>query len=64
MNKDRIEGRWKELRGSIKERWGKLTDDELDQTEGSADKLAGLIQRKYGEGRDEVEKQLDKLASS
>lgn len=63
MNKDQFKGRWKELRGSIKKKWGELTDDELDQTEGDADRLAGLIQRKYGESREAVERELESISS-
>ncbi|MFZ5509417.1 MAG: CsbD family protein, partial [Pseudomonadota bacterium] len=44
MNRDRIEGNWKQLKGKIKERWGELTDDELDQIEGRREQLAGKIQ--------------------
>jgi uncharacterized protein YjbJ (UPF0337 family) len=64
MNRDRIQGRWKELEGAVRAKWGELTDDELDQVRGDADRLAGLIQRKYGAARDAVEKQLDELAES
>ena len=42
MDKDRIAGNWKQLRGKVKEQWGKLTDNEIDQLEGHADMLAGL----------------------
>jgi uncharacterized protein YjbJ (UPF0337 family) len=58
MNYDYIEGNWKQLKGQIKERWGKLTDDDLDQIEGKRDQFVGLIQKRYGIKRDEAEKQL------
>ena len=48
MQSNILEGTWKQLRGKIQERWGKLTDDELDQAEGKADQLVGLLQEKYG----------------
>lgn len=59
MNWDRIEGDWKQFKGSVKERWGKLTDDQLTQLGGKRDQLAGKIQEAYGVTRDEAEKQLD-----
>ncbi len=58
MNWDRVEGNWKQFKGSVKEQWGKLTDDQLDQIEGHRERLAGKIQESYGVGKDEAEKQL------
>jgi uncharacterized protein YjbJ (UPF0337 family) len=58
MNTDTIKGNWKQLKGKVKEAWGDLTDDELTQVEGKRDQLVGLIQKKYGTTKDEVEKQL------
>ena len=58
MNWDRIEGNWKQFKGSVKEQWGKLTDDDLDYVEGKRDQLAGKIQEAYGIGRDEADRQL------
>ena len=58
MNWDRIEGNWKQFKGGIKERWGKLTDDQLGELSGQRDQLAGKIQEVYGLTRDEAEKQL------
>ncbi|HEU5299956.1 MAG TPA: CsbD family protein, partial [bacterium] len=51
MNRDALMGKWKQIRGEIKQQWGKLTDDELDQIEGSYDILVGKIQEKYGQSR-------------
>ena len=48
MNKHILEGEWKQLKGAAKEKWGELTDDEIDQTEGETQKLIGKIQAKYG----------------
>lgn len=59
MNKDRIEGRWLQMKGKIKEKWGELTDDELDRLEGRWDQIAGLVQQRYGVARDEAVKQLN-----
>ena len=57
MNKDIVSGNFKQLKGKIKQQWGKLTDDEIDQMEGNADILAGKIQERYGVTKDEAEKQ-------
>jgi uncharacterized protein YjbJ (UPF0337 family) len=48
MNKNILEGKWKQIRGEAKTWWGKLTDDELDQAAGKMDVIAGLLQEKYG----------------
>lgn len=61
MNRDTIEGSWKEMKGRIKARWGKLTDDELDRVEGNYDILCGKIQKAYGLSREEVERDLSQL---
>jgi uncharacterized protein YjbJ (UPF0337 family) len=58
MNQDRIAGQWKQLKGRIKEKWGKLTDDDLTRADGDVDYLAGKIQERYGIARDEAEKQV------
>jgi uncharacterized protein YjbJ (UPF0337 family) len=58
MNWDRIEGRWQETKGKIREQWGKLTDDDLDIIAGKRDQLVGILQRRYGETREEVEKRV------
>lgn len=59
MNWDQVEGKWKQLKGQAKEKWGHLTDDDLDVAAGKRDQLAGKIQEKYGIAREEAEKQLD-----
>jgi uncharacterized protein YjbJ (UPF0337 family) len=56
MNSDIIEGNWKQLKGKLKEQWGKLTDDDLDVIEGKREVLAGKIQERYGITKDEAEK--------
>jgi len=58
MNKDTIEGNWKELKGKVKEQWGKLTDDRLDEVAGKREQLVGEIQQAYGVTRDEADKQI------
>lgn len=59
MNWDIIEGKWKQLKGATKVKWGELTDDELDQIDGNKDKLAGKLQEKYGWTKDEAERNID-----
>ncbi|HEX2543795.1 MAG TPA: CsbD family protein [Ramlibacter sp.] len=58
MNKDRVQGRWKQLKGKVKEQWGKLTDDDLDVIAGRRDQLLGRIQQRHGLARDEAERQV------
>jgi len=58
MNHDIIAGNWKQLKGKIKQQWGELTDDHIEQIDGKRELLAGKIQELYGVSRDEVEKQL------
>lgn len=55
MVSDVLKGQWKQLRGQIKEQWGELTDDEIDQIEGRRDRLIGKLQEKYGYTRQEAE---------
>ena len=61
MNRDWLEGNWKQARGKVRERWGKLTDDELDVIAGRRDQLVGRIQELYGNTRDQVERDLDEM---
>jgi uncharacterized protein YjbJ (UPF0337 family) len=58
MNSDQVEGRWKQLVGSAKENWGKLSDDDLQQISGKREQLAAKIQETYGLTRREAEKQV------
>ena len=63
MNSDQMKGKWKQLKGSVKERWGKLTDDDLDVISGQQDQLVGKIQERYGIARDEAQKQFDEWSA-
>jgi len=58
MNWDQIEGNWKQIKGVARERWGKLTDDDVDLIAGKRDILLGKIQEKHGVAREEAEKEL------
>ena len=54
MNKDIAEGKWKELKGKAKSKWGHLTDDDLDEIAGNRDQYLGIVQKKYGRSKDEA----------
>ena len=58
MNRDQIAGNWKQIKGKVKEQWGKLTDDDLDILAGKSDQLAGRIQERYGITKEEAERQV------
>ena len=61
MNWDQIKGDWKQVTGKVKEKWGKLTDDDLTTIEGKRDQLAGLIQKRYGYAKEQAEEELDEF---
>jgi len=63
MNWDTFKGDWKQIRGRVKEQWGKLTDDDLDRIEGKRDQLLGTLQKKYGLAREEAERQVHAFES-
>jgi uncharacterized protein YjbJ (UPF0337 family) len=58
MNEDRIKGQWKQLAGKLRQKWGKLTDNDLQTTEGNSEYLAGRIQERYGIAKDEAQRQV------
>jgi len=62
MNWDRIEGKWKQSVGKVKEKWGKLTDDDIEVIAGRRDQLVGRIQERYGIAKDAAERQVDDFA--
>jgi uncharacterized protein YjbJ (UPF0337 family) len=64
MNWDQIEGKWKEMTGAAQTRWGKLTDNDLQQVKGNRRELAGKIQSAYGVTKEEAEQQIDEWANS
>ncbi|MFN2376265.1 MAG: CsbD family protein [Candidatus Binatia bacterium] len=64
MNWDQIEGKWNELAGGVKEQWGKLTDDEIMTIGGKRDRLAGIIQKKYGLAKEAAEDQIARFEKS
>ncbi|SFW37624.1 Uncharacterized conserved protein YjbJ, UPF0337 family [Pseudomonas sp. NFACC19-2] len=58
MNSDIIKGKWKQLGGRMKERWGNLTDDDLDVAEGHSEYLAGKLQERYGWTKEKAQQEL------
>ncbi len=61
MNKDIMQGKWKEMKGKVKEQWGKLTDDDLDKIEGKSEQLLGLLQQRYGYAREKAEEEYNRF---
>ena len=59
MNNDILEGKWKQLKGSVQAKWGEITDDEFDQVKGNRERLIGLVLEKYGKKKDDVRKEVD-----
>lgn len=59
MNWNQVEGNWDLFRGKVQEKWGKLTDDELDTVAGKRKQLSGLIQERYGKAEEEAEREID-----
>jgi len=58
MNQDEASGKWKQFKGKTKEKWGKLTDDDLKMLEGNRDQLVGKVQERYGIAKEEAERQI------
>lgn len=61
MNADTLKGKWKEIKGGVKEQWGKLTDDDLTQVEGKEEKLLGLLQKRYGYSKEQAEEEYERF---
>ena len=59
MNSDQISGKWKQIKGAVRERWGKLTDDDVEVIAGQNEELVGRIQERYGIAQAEAQKQVD-----
>src|SRR5262245_44086532 len=59
MNWDRVEGNWKQLKGKVKTKWGKLTDDDLTAINGKREQLEGKLQQRYGFAKDQAQKEVD-----
>jgi uncharacterized protein YjbJ (UPF0337 family) len=59
MNWDQVEGSWAEFKGKVRSKWGKLTDDDLENVAGKKDALLGRLQQRYGIKKDAAERELD-----
>ena len=64
MNEDTLKGQWTQLKGTVREQWGKLTNDDVDQIQGKSEQLVGKIQERYGIARDEAKRQVDSWRSA
>lgn len=64
MNWDIVEGKWSQLKGSLRQKWGKLTDSDLETVRGEKDKFVGLLQERYGKRKDEAEQEVDEWLRS
>ena len=64
MNWDQVEGKWKQYKGQAKEKWGKLTDDDIDVIDGKRQQLVGRMQERYGVAKEEAEKQADQFVQT
>lgn len=64
MNRDQLQGNWKQFKGKAQEQWGKLTNDDLDQIDGRAEQLEGKIQERYGKSKEEAKNEVDRFCSS
>jgi len=61
MNKDILQGKWHEIKGAVRAKWGKLTDDDCAIIQGNNEELFGLLQKRYGMGREEAEKEIKQM---
>jgi uncharacterized protein YjbJ (UPF0337 family) len=64
LNKDIIQGHWREAKGKLKQQWGELTDDDLTQLTGTYEELEGLLQTKYGYAKERADKEIDDFIDS
>jgi uncharacterized protein YjbJ (UPF0337 family) len=60
MNRDILKGQWTQLKGKIREKWGQLTDDEIEQLQGNTEQLIGKLQERYGRTREQAEQEVDR----
>jgi len=63
MNREQIEGKWEQLKGLAKEKWGKLTDNDLMEIRGKSEKLKGKLRERYGYSKEEVENEVNDFVS-
>lgn len=60
MNRDTLKGQWMQVKGKVRQQWGKLTDDEIDEMRGNAEQLIGKIQERYGRSREQAEQEVNR----
>ena len=61
MNSDQLQGKWKQVTGKVQEKWGKLTNDDLDVIQGRHEQLVGKVQERYGIAKEAAEKQVNEF---
>ena len=64
MNRDQFEGKWKQFKGAVQQKWGQLTNDDLDMIEGRQEMLVGKIQERYGKTKEEAQREVDEWLDS
>jgi uncharacterized protein YjbJ (UPF0337 family) len=62
MNKDVLEGKWKTAKGKLKQKWAKLTDQDIEQVQGHTDELRGRLQERYGYSKDQADKEINEFS--
>ncbi|MDT0682526.1 CsbD family protein [Roseicyclus sp. F158] len=63
MNWDQVKGNWKQAKGAVRQQWGDLTDDEVEQAGGDRERMEGLLQERYGKSKEEAKAELDRFAA-
>jgi len=61
MNKDVLQGKWKEIKGDLRKAWGNITDDEFEKTKGDATSIAGIVQQRYGMAKEEASRKVSSI---
>ena len=64
MNSDILEGKWKQMKGAVQTRWGKITDDDFDKIQGNKERFIGIVQERYGKEKDEAKKEVNEYMDS
>ncbi|MBO6940806.1 MAG: CsbD family protein [Deltaproteobacteria bacterium] len=64
MNWEQVNGNWEQVKGALRQKWGKLTDDDLETAAGSRQRLVGKIQERYGDAKEEAQQKIDRFIDS
>ncbi|WP_420643282.1 CsbD family protein [Candidatus Leptofilum sp.] len=64
MNEDILKGKWEQIKGQVRQKWGELTDDDVDRIAGKRQELVGVIQERYGRAQEEAEKEVDEFLTA